>query len=51
MTNDNNIFDTIIGLAPLLGLLATILGLIASFAFLNIGDIMGCYNNSWSHQD
>jgi biopolymer transport protein ExbB len=35
------IFETIIGLAPLLGLLGTILGLIASFASLNIGDIGG----------
>ena len=33
------IFDTIIGLAPLLGLLGTVLGLIASFASLNIGDV------------
>lgn len=36
-----NIFDTIIGLAPLLGLLGTVLGLIASFASLNIGDVGG----------
>ncbi|MGI2904459.1 MotA/TolQ/ExbB proton channel family protein [Tolypothrix sp. VBCCA 56010] len=36
-----NIFDTIISLAPLLGLLGTVLGLIASFASLNIGDIGG----------
>jgi biopolymer transport protein ExbB len=34
-----NIFDTIIGLAPLLGLLGTVLGLIGSFASLNIGDV------------
>lgn len=34
-----NIFETIIGLAPLLGLLGTVLGLIASFASLNIGDV------------
>ncbi|MBD2493324.1 MotA/TolQ/ExbB proton channel family protein [Nostoc sp. FACHB-280] len=34
-----NIFDTIIGLAPLLGLLGTVLGLITSFASLNIGDV------------
>jgi biopolymer transport protein ExbB len=33
----NNIFETIISLAPLLGLLGTVLGLIASFASLNIG--------------
>ncbi|WP_017651897.1 MotA/TolQ/ExbB proton channel family protein [Fortiea contorta] len=36
-----NIFDTIIGLAPLLGLLGTVLGLIASFASLNLGDVGG----------
>ncbi|MEO1433415.1 MAG: MotA/TolQ/ExbB proton channel family protein [Cyanobacteria bacterium J06633_8] len=34
-----NIFDTIISLAPLLGLLGTVLGLIASFASLNLGDV------------
>ncbi|MBD2385763.1 MotA/TolQ/ExbB proton channel family protein [Cylindrospermum sp. FACHB-282] len=36
-----NFFDTIIGLAPLLGLLGTVLGLIASFASLNLGDVGG----------
>ncbi len=35
------IFDTIISLAPLLGLLGTILGLINSFASLNLGNIGG----------
>jgi biopolymer transport protein ExbB len=33
----NNIFDAVISLAPLLGLLGTILGLIESFSALNIG--------------
>ncbi|MBD2563269.1 MULTISPECIES: MotA/TolQ/ExbB proton channel family protein [Nostoc] len=36
-----NLFDTIISLAPLLGLLGTVLGLIASFASLNLGDVGG----------
>lgn len=37
----NTIFETIISLSPLLGLLGTILGLITSFAALNIGNIGG----------
>ncbi|MEM7715946.1 MAG: MotA/TolQ/ExbB proton channel family protein [Cyanobacteria bacterium P01_A01_bin.68] len=36
-----NIFDTVISLSPLLGLLGTVLGLIASFASLNLGDLGG----------
>jgi len=37
----NTLFETIISLSPLLGLLGTILGLITSFASLNIGDVGG----------
>ena len=37
----NTVFETVISLAPLLGLLGTVLGLIASFASLNIGDVGG----------
>ncbi|HIK56315.1 MAG TPA: MotA/TolQ/ExbB proton channel family protein [Synechococcales cyanobacterium M55_K2018_004] len=37
----NTIFDTIISLSPLLGLLGTVLGLITSFAALRIGDLAG----------
>lgn len=37
----NTVFDTIVGLAPLLGLLGTILGLINSFASLRIGEVAG----------
>ena len=35
----NTVFDTIINVAPLLGLLGTVLGLITSFSSLNIGDV------------
>lgn len=37
----NTVLETIISVAPLLGLLGTVLGLIASFASLNLGDIGG----------
>jgi biopolymer transport protein ExbB len=37
----NTVFDTIISLAPLLGLLGTILGLITSFSSLQLGDVGG----------
>ncbi len=37
----NNIFDTIISVSPLLGLLGTVLGLIASFASLKVGNLSG----------
>jgi biopolymer transport protein ExbB len=37
----NTIFETIISIAPLLGLLGTVLGLITSFASLNISNVGG----------
>lgn len=37
----NVVFETMIALAPLLGLLGTVLGLISSFASLTLGDVGG----------
>jgi biopolymer transport protein ExbB len=37
----NSVFDTIVTLSPLLGLLGTVLGLIQAFSALNLGDIGG----------
>lgn len=37
----NTVFETIIGVAPLLGLLGTILGLMKSFASLRLGEAAG----------
>lgn len=37
----NTVFETIISIAPLLGLLGTILGLIESFGSLRVGDVAG----------
>jgi len=37
----NTLFETVISVAPLLGLLGTILGLITSFASLRLGDLGG----------
>ncbi len=37
----NTVFETVISVAPLLGLLGTVLGLINSFASLRIGDLGG----------
>jgi biopolymer transport protein ExbB len=37
----NNVFDTVISLAPLFGLLGTIIGLIASFSSLKVGQNTG----------
>lgn len=37
----NTVFDTVISISPLLGLLGTILGLIRSFSSLRVGDLGG----------
>lgn len=37
----NTVFDTVISVAPLLGLLGTVLGLIQSFSALRLGDLGG----------
>jgi biopolymer transport protein ExbB len=37
----NTVFETIVSLSPLLGLLGTVLGLIVSFASLQVGDVGG----------
>jgi biopolymer transport protein ExbB len=37
----SNVFDAIVGLSPLLGLMGTVLGLITSFGSLNLGDLGG----------
>ncbi|MFB2877351.1 MotA/TolQ/ExbB proton channel family protein [Floridanema aerugineum] len=37
----NNVFETIIALSPLLGLLGTVLGLMTAFSSLRLGDVAG----------
>ncbi|BAU12309.1 biopolymer transport protein [Leptolyngbya sp. NIES-3755] len=41
MKRFTNVFDMIVGLSPLFGLLGTVTGLIVSFASLNIGNVGG----------
>jgi biopolymer transport protein ExbB len=41
MKRFTSVFDTIVGLAPLFGLLVTVTGLIVSFASLNLGNVGG----------
>lgn len=41
MRRFNTVFDTVIAVSPLLGLLGTVLGLIQSFSALRVGDIGG----------
>lgn len=41
MKRFTSVFDTIVGLSPLFGLLGTVLGLIVSFASINLGNVGG----------
>lgn len=41
MKRFTNFFDMVVGLSPLFGLLGTVLGLIISFASLNLGNVGG----------
>ncbi|MBE9010089.1 MotA/TolQ/ExbB proton channel family protein [Pseudanabaenaceae cyanobacterium LEGE 13415] len=41
MKRFTNVFDMIVGLSPLFGLLGTVIGLIVSFASLNLGNVGG----------
>lgn len=42
----NTVFDTVISVSPLLGLLGTVLGLMASFSSLQIGNVGGTSSTS-----